>query len=334
MGCGCGMNVTAGPMAAGVPGEQFAFEQGQEFSASSSGEETKTHPPEVRRVGPALQAAAGFAGSIWDARPAKFIDLASVPVAPVEPVVIPASQKPDQAAIVEAAKRLNKEKHARKITLVQLERTRRAMCFACLVVSHDGKRCMLAPQMPVCMQMSEDEPGTSARPAGFEPTTGVIGDEVAWICAGNGACPLGRHPVDGGTGGADEDMVTRWAPWWFPISLRWYGVPEPLRWWIAVRRWKNDTLPKCGCSVALKQACKRLGWLGRKIDVAMSSAPKVRKAFANGKVFRHGPDEFWPRAFRYSRRWVASRLRRGITDAATGMNHSLRGVLRRVFGIS
>ena len=189
MGCSCGMSVTTAPMMMGVPGEQFTHEHGHEFSASGSGEETKTHPPEVRRVGPALQAAAGFAGSIWDARPAKLIDLASVPVAPVEPVVIPASQKPDQAAIVEAAKRLNKEKHARKITLTQLERTRRAMCFACLVVSHDGKRCMLAPQMPVCMQMSEDEPGTSARPAGFEPTTGVMGDEVAWICAGNWTCP-------------------------------------------------------------------------------------------------------------------------------------------------
>jgi len=307
MGCGCGANVTAGPLKAGVPREQFSHEQGHEFSASGSGEEKKTHAPDphdVRRMGPVLEAAAGIAVSIWDARPAKLIDLVSVPVAATDPVVIPASQKPDQAAIVEAAKRINKEKHARKITLVQLERTRRAMCFACPVVSRDGKRCMLAPQLPACMQMGEDEPGTSARPAGFEPTTGVAGDEVAWICAGNGACPLGRHPVDGGTGGADEDMVTQWAPWWFPISLRWYGVPEPLRWVVTVRRWRGETLDKCGCNVALKQLSQRrgFGWVGTLLE----GVQKLRKDMTAKKVFSAGPTRIRTRAWRYFK-WRARR---------------------------
>jgi len=193
----------------------------------------------------------------------------------------------DHAAKIAAATRINKERHARSISLVQLERTRAAMCFICPAVSDDGRRCLLSANH------NAEIDGIDLGPIQTREAF-VSSNLVAEIAKNGYSCPLGRHPQG-------EDQVTRW------MGLSWYGVPEPLRWLIAVRRWKNDTLDKCGCCVPLKSLSKRwgFGWLS-----VLEKLPELRKDMAMKKVFKGGPARFKGRAWRYLK-WRAKRTLQG-----------------------
>jgi hypothetical protein len=58
------------------------------------------------------------------------------------------------------------------------------------------------------------------------------------------SCPAGRFP--------DKDGVIKWA------GVKWYGLPEPLRWWAVLRIGKQREWPGCGCVKWLKD---RAPWL-------------------------------------------------------------------------
>lgn len=286
MACGCAKNIqTSGPAAAPIDDGSFNVE--------GSGEEIKHQ----KRAFGVIQALTHNAGA---ARP-------MIANPPQEGEVV--KEKPDTNAMADAARRINKEKHNKAISLAQLQRTKAAMCFVCPVVSSCGTRCLLAANH------TPDQMAQIDRPYCDNPPEFHKSNAVAWLVTQPSACPLGRHPCD-------EDHVTQWAPWWFPITLRWYGVPEPLRWAIAVRRWKSDTLPNCGCIVALTpkviKSCEtchvivQRAWPIRIVGALFSKAPQVRRAFNKGKVFASGPDEVWARASRYSRRWLVRWMKRAV----------------------
>lgn len=264
MGCGCAKDIqTSGPALAKVDDGTFKTE--------AAGTDIK-HESETRRIGEALSYNAGHARTLFAMQP-------------VEGQRI--KDEPNGVAIADAAKRINKEKHKKAISLAQIERTRAAMCFACPAVSSCGTRCLLmASHLP---DVDAIDVGPIRDRAAF-----VSSNAVADIAKHGYACPLNRHPQG-------EDQVTRW------LGLSWYGVPEPLRWLIAVRRWKNDTLDKCGCCVVLKSLSKRwgFGWLS-----VLEKLPELRKDMAKKKVFKGGPARFKGRAWRYLK-WRAKRTLQG-----------------------
>ena len=77
--------------------------------------------------------------------------------------------------------------------------------------------------------------------AGSAITCTVLGRPIADLVRRSEPCPEGRHP--------DADGIVRWA------GVRWFGVPEPLRWAIV---WALGREPRglhgCGCIAAVKQS--------------------------------------------------------------------------------
>lgn len=310
MGCGCGQPVvTSGGAVQGsnIPQAGAAMAE-PGFHVEGHGEEVSHEQAPARKIGGVLVSAAGSPDSVWTARPFDVLPmLEALPVAAVPPVVIPRCDKPDQEKIVAAAKDRNKEAHRKNVTLTQIKRTKDAMCFTCHAYSKSGKRCLLSPD-----HHEDHQPATDI----FEPTHGleepIVFHErslVRWIIENGAPCPLDRFPAND-----DEDQVVRWAPWFFPFRMRWYGVPEPLRWAVTVKRWKGETLDKCGCNVALKRLSQRrgFGWVGTLLE----GVQKLRKDMTAKKVFSAGPTRIRPRVWWYTRRrawpYVKYRIRTAI----------------------
>lgn len=276
MGCGCGMKVTQEPPRGQVDDGSFLTE--------GTGDDTQRH---TRKASGVLVVTAGRPFAVWDAPQSDALTPEAMDEQPTEEVAIRCKEAPDAARITEHAKQYNKQRHREKVSLVQITRTRDAMCFMCPVLSNDRKTCLLAPNH------RQDVDAIDVGPLVVERSAFVASNSIAWLRE-HDACPLGRFPQG-------DDQVVTWA------GTRWYGVPEPLRWLIAVRRWKNDTLDKCGCCVVLKSLSKRwgFGWLS-----VLEKLPELRKDMARKKVFKGGPARFKGRAWRYLK-WRAKRTLQG-----------------------
>lgn len=61
-----------------------------------------------------------------------------------------------------------------------------------------------------------------------------------------------RPRRDGNTGCGPGIVV-----WLF---MRWYGVPQPIRWWWWIHGFRTDELPGCGCIVKLKALSVAARW--------------------------------------------------------------------------
>lgn len=285
MGCGCGggANVTQGPRSQGVTVDDGTF------AAHGSGEDVINNTPPVSRASGFIASAAGTSLPARASSPLAEITTAVVvmPIAPVPPVTI-RQEKPSHERMFDVAREINAEKHARSIALVQLQRTRNAMCFTCPALSTDRKTCLLAANHLPPVDAIDVGPLASGERRAF-----VASNTVAWRSE-HGGCPLDRFPREG-----DDDEVVIWEPWWMPRGMLggWYGVPEPLRWLITLRRWRGDTLNKCGCSVLLKRLAKRrgFGWVGTLAE----GVQLLRKDMTKAKVFSAGPSRVRRRAIRY-----------------------------------
>ena len=277
------------------------------FHVEGHGEEVSHEQAPARKIGGVLVSAAGSPDSVWTARPFDVLPmLEALPVAAVPPVVIPRCDKPDQEKIVAAAKDRNKEAHRKNVTLTQIKRTKDAMCFTCHAYSKSGKRCLLSPD-----HHEDHQPATDI----LSRRTGLKNQSCstsAALCGGSSrtapvsarSLPRQRRRRPGGSLG----------PWFFPFRMRWYGVPEPLRWAVTVKRWKGETLDKCGCNVALKRLSQRrgFGWVGTLLE----GVQKLRKDMTAKKVFSAGPTRIRPRVWWYTRRrawpYVKYRIRTAI----------------------
>lgn len=99
--------------------------------------------------------------------------------------------------------------------------------------------------------------------AGSAITCTVLGRPIVEVVTIGMPCPTGRHP--------DADGVVRWA------GVRWFGVPEPLRWAIV---WALGREPRglsgCGCIAAVKES--RLGPI---IEPWAEGISTLRRRFAD-----------------------------------------------------
>jgi hypothetical protein len=80
-------------------------------------------------------------------------------------------------------------------------------------------------------------------------------------------CPLSRWP--------DEQGIVTWR------KVRWFGVPDPLRWVFFWRAKRETKAGGCGCSVRLKT-----GRLGRFVGPIMELSPKLRRWMARTPAIR------------------------------------------------
>lgn len=265
MGCGCGMKVTQEPPRGQVDDGSFLTE--------GTGDDTQQ---QTRKASGVLVVAAGRPFAVWDAPQTDALTPEAMAEQPTEEVAIRCKEAPDAARITEHAKQYNKQRHREKVSLVQITRTRDAMCFTCPALSNDRKTCLLAPNH------RQDVDAIDVGPLVVERSAFVASNSIAWLRE-HDACPLGRFPQG-------DDQVVKWA------GTRWYGVPEPLRWLIDIRRHRGNTLDKCGCNVFLKDLSKR--WAFRWLSV-LDRIPELRKDMAKAGVFRKGPRKVIRRAYRY-----------------------------------
>lgn len=173
---------------------------------------------------------------------------------------------PEHAKQMEKSRQRNHERHEQAVENAQRTRTALAMCFLC--PARDGARCSLVR-------------GSHANAKNLVLNTGTIkalprAGDVQLIVSARASvqCPRNRHPVG-------EHQIVRW------MGLAWYGVPEPLRWLLDIRRgpWRGtNTLVQCGCQTTLKALSlrKRFEWLA----VALERVPAWRRSLGRHGVFK------------------------------------------------